>query len=137
MAFLETRGSARRLLEGIAPTEITLAGTVYVGDCLGITGGTWVVSADTLGEQPILVAAVGGASGDKIKAYPMAVVEVVTTLTNAATVGEKVALKDTGEYQAAGAGLPDVGFVASVGSDSLTAILFVCPMAAQLTIQRT
>ena len=136
MAFAETRGSARRLLEGIAPTEITLAGTVYVGDCLGITGGTWVLSAHTSAEEPILIAGVGGASGDIITAYPMAIVEVITTTANVGVVGAKVALTDAGAYGPAGTGLPDVGFTASVGSDSKTAILFLCPMATQLTVVR-
>ena len=136
MAFVETRGGARRLLQGIAPVEVTLAETVVVGDPLGITGGTWVRSVHTSAEEPILIAAVGGLSGEKIKAYPMAVVEVITTATNKATVGSKVALKDTGEYQTAAANLPDVGFVASIGSDEKTAILFLCPMAAQLTVVR-
>jgi len=136
MAFAETRGSGRRLLQGVAPVEVTLAETVYVGDPLGITSGTWVLSAHTSAEEPILIAGVGGASGDIITAYPMAIVEVITTATNKATVGEKVALSDVGAYKAAAATHPDVGFVASIGSDSLTAILFLCPMAAQLTVVR-
>jgi len=135
MAFEETRQD-RKILEGIAPVKITLAGAVKAGDCLGYDSG-WKLSASATIIQPLLVAGEDGASGDVITAYPLAVVEAVTTSGNAATVGETVALKDDGCYQAAGVGLPDVGCVASIGSDSLTAILFLCPMVAQETVVRS
>lgn len=135
MAFLETR-QARTILQGVCPVDVTLAEAVHAGDCLGDSSSTWVLSAHASGEQPKLIAAVDGVSGDIIPAYMMAVIRVTTTSANVATRCEKVALKDTGEYQAAGANLPDVGFVASVASDSLSAELFVCPMMAQLTVVR-
>lgn len=135
MAFVEARQS-RKVLEGIAPVKITLAGAVKAGDCLGYDSG-WKLSASETTIQPLLVAGEDGAIGDVITAYPLAVVEAINILANVATVGEKVALKDDGCYQAAGTGLPDVGYVASIGNDSLTAILFLCPMAAQLTVVRS
>ena len=136
MAFLETRQD-RVVLQGISPVKVTVKEAVKAGDCLGDSSGTWVLSAHASAEQPVLVAGVDGEVDEEITAYIMAVVEVVTTVANKATQGEKVALKDTGEYQAAGAGLPDVGFVASVGSDEKSAILFVCPMVPQLTVVRS
>ena len=134
MAFEEARQS-RRVLEGIAPVKITLAGAVVAGDCVGYSTG-WKLSASATTVQPLLVAGEDGAIGDVITAYPLAVVEAINILANKATVGEKVALKDDGYYQAAGSGLPDVGYVASIGADSLSAILFLCPTAAQITVVR-
>jgi hypothetical protein len=135
MAFLETR-TERRVLEGICPVKITLAGAVKAGDCLGYDSG-WKLSASATAIQPLLVAGEDGASGELIAAYPLAVVEAVTTAANVATVGEKVALKDDGCYQAAGAGLPDVGYVASIGADNLSAIIVVNPQVPQLTVVRS
>ena len=136
MAFVETR-TERTVLEGVAPVKVLLAEDVKAGDCLGDSSGTWVLSADASAEQPKLVAGEDGKSGETITAYMMAVVKVITTVANQATCCEKVALKDTGEYQVAGAGLPDVGFVASVASDEKSAILFLCPMIPQLTVVRS
>jgi len=135
MAFAETRQD-RKILEGIAPVKITLAGAVKAGDCLGYDSG-WKLSASETTIQPLLVAGEAGATDDVITAYPLAVVEAINIEANVATVGEKVALADDGSYQAAGTGLPDVGHVASIGADSLSAILFLCPMAAQLTVVRS
>ena len=52
------------------------------------------------------------------------------------SLGGKVAVTDAGLYAAAGAGLPDVGFVASVDADSLGCVLFLNPTAPQLTVVR-
>jgi hypothetical protein len=134
MAFAET-AQDRRVLEGINPFSVTLAEAVHAGDPLGISGGTWVLSASATVEQPIAIAAENGAVGETITAYTMAVVECVTTSSTYATVGEKVAVSDTGYYMAATADYPDVGFVASIGG-LVTAIVFLCPCAAQLTVVR-
>ena len=134
MAFLETR-QERRLMSGACPVDVTLSEKVNKGDCIGISSATWVLSAHASGEQPLLVAGSAGASGETIKCYPMAILEVTTASANAATVGEVVALKDTGEYQADGAGLPDVGFVISATTTKAT--LCVCPLAPQLTTVRS
>lgn len=127
MAFSETRAQ-RTVKSGVCPVEITLSETVYAGDCLGITGGTWVLSAHASGEQPILVAGVAGVSGERIQAYPMAIVSV--TISGATTVGEVVCLNDSGEYVVDTAEYPDVGW--SISSDTLC----ICPTAAQLTDKR-
>jgi len=136
MAFVETR-TDRIVLSGVGRVEVKLSEAVKAGDCLGDSSGTWVFSAHASAEHPVLVAGVSGLSGETIVAYMMAVLQVTTTLTNVATLGEVVALKDTGEYQAAGSNLPDVGCVASVGSDSLSAIIFVCPMMQLMDTQRS
>jgi len=144
MAFVETRSAAaaRTVLDAVGVCRVALCATsttnvVYAGDSLGIdTNSEWDLSAHASGEQPLLVALESGVGGDTISAALMALIEVTTTSTNVATLGEEVALKDTGEYQATGAGLPDVGFVVSVGSDSLSAILCICPSFPQLTTAR-
>lgn len=138
MAFVETRASgSRRILNGVCPVEVTLSEAVQCGDPLGVDTGTWVRSVDASSEQPLLIAGEDAPSGAIIKAYPMAIVEVVTTLANVSTLGEQVGLKDTGEYQVAASNLPDVGYSCYVGGDSLTAILMVFPLAAQLAYVRS
>ena len=136
MAFAETRRD-RIILEGINPVKVTLAELVFAGDPLGISGGTWVLSASATVEQPVLIAATAGKVGETIYAYPMAVVVCnVASATYAATVGEKVCVNDTGLYIAATADYPDVGFVSSYDAAALQATIFMCPMAAQLTVVR-
>ena len=136
MAFLETL-TDRVVMEGVGRVKVTLAEAVRAGDPLGISDGTWVLSAHASAEQPILIAGEKGIVGQEIDGWIMAVIKVINTSTNVATVGEKVALSDGGLYQAAGTGLPDVGFAASIGSDNLSAILFLNPTAPQLTVVRT
>jgi hypothetical protein len=123
MAFAETR-SANRVVQGILPMKVTLAGDVEAGDCLGYDSG-WKLSASATTIQPILIAGATAVSGAVIDAYPFAVVTVVTTSANTATAGEIVALNDSGEYVAASGGYPDVGVVA--GRGSLWADIIVCP----------
>ncbi len=141
MAFAETR-SSNRVVRGDLGVQVLCYGNVFGGDCLAIdgtygNGNTWNLSASATAEQPLLIASNQGSSGDTITAYPLAIVEVVTTSSNVATVGEKVGVADDGSYAADSAGAyPDVGHVASIGSDSLSAILFLCPMGAQLVTLR-
>jgi len=136
MAFAETRtAGGREILETSEPVLILLAELVFSGDCLGYSSG-WIRSAAATGEHPLLVALDDGAIGDYIKASQMAVVKVTTTATNVAGVGDIVALSDTGDYQVASAGLPDVGFVASIGDDDLSATMVICPQVQQLTSVR-
>jgi hypothetical protein len=135
MAFLETI-SHRLIKEGECPVKITLAGTVYAGDPVGYDSG-WKLAASATVIFPVLIAGQDGVSGDVITAYPIAVVEVVTTLSNAATVGQVVGVTDGGLYSAEGAGLPDVGIVVAKGADSLTAVLFLLPAIVELTVPRT
>jgi len=136
MAFAET-AQDRRVLSGACPVTITLSEDCKAGDCLGISSGTWVVSAHTSAEEPVLVAGTAGISGQKITAYPVAIVECITTSSNVGTLGEVVALSDTGTYKNAASNQPDVGYVASVGSDSLTAILVVYPGVVNVDTPRT
>jgi hypothetical protein len=135
MAFLEVLG-ARTIISGVAPTKITLAGNVNAGDLLGYNSG-WVISASATTIQPLLIAGSSANSGESIIAYPMAVVRTTNLVANVATVGSKVALTDGGLLQPAGAGLPDVGYVASIGSDSLSAVVCLCPMIPQVTVVRS
>lgn len=135
MAFLETL-SSRLVKEGVSPVKITLAGAVKCGDPIGYASG-WKLAASATVAFPVLIAGQDGVSGDVITAYPLAVVEVVTTLANAATPGEIVAVTDGGLYSAQGAGLPDVGIVTAIGPGSLTATLSLIPMIAQIVVART
>lgn len=138
MAFLET-ASQRVIHQGEGPVKVVLEGAVASGDPIGISATPgWVLSADAAVEQPVLVAGEPGVAGDTITAYMMATLRVVTTLTNVATVGEKVSVGDTGLYMAATADYPDVGFVYAIDTTaSLWADLLVFPVAAQLTVART
>lgn len=135
MAFAETV-TPRQVLEGVCPVKVLLAEAVIAGAPLGISSATWVLSAHATAEQPLLIAGEPGAIGDTITAYVMAKVRVTHTLANTSTVGEKVALSDAGAYQAAGGGLPDVGFVSEVETGSLNSTLFLCPICPQLTVVR-
>ena len=145
MAFAETRAATSpRLIKdaaGIMDVTITSTATseiILCGDLLGVDypNKEWTLSAGTTFEHPTMIALEDAYSGDTIKAALMAIVEVVTTSTNAATVGEVAALSDAGAYQVAGGGLPDVGFVVSVGGDSLSAVMVICPAIPRLTTQR-
>ena len=137
MAFLETSRN-RVLKEGVCPVKVTLEEAVQMGDPLGISATPgWVLSASATVEQPVLIAGEKGAVGQTIVAYLVAIVECKNLLANKATLGEKVAVTDTGLYAAAGVGLPDVGFVASVDADSLGCVLFLNPTAPQLTVVRS
>jgi len=134
MAFAETASSIRTV-QGQCPVKITLAGTVQAGDPLGYYSG-WVLSVSTGTIQALLIAGEAGANGEEITAFPVAKVSVITTYANCATVGQRVAISDTGTYAVAASGDPDVGFVTSIGSDSLGAVIELCPMLAQLTVVR-
>ncbi len=74
MAFADAQKDCT-ILQGIAPLEITLAGTVTKGDILGYSSG-WVRALATVGTaiQGRLVAGESGVSGDVITAYALAVV---------------------------------------------------------------
>jgi hypothetical protein len=135
MAFQET-ATAARIVQGWCPIKITLAGSVAAGDPLMYSTG-WVLATRVATEPPLLVAGEAGASGDEITAFPMANVIVTTTATNVATKGEVVAVLDDGSYAAAASTMPDVGFVVSVGGDSLSAVLSLCPAMQIIATKRT
>jgi hypothetical protein len=136
MALLETTNTLRaRQVSGICPVKVVLGGTVQAGDPLGYNSGwIWSVSATTY--QPKLIAGQAGKSGDIITAYPMANVTVNHTVASTGTVGEKVAVADTGYYASAASNTPDIGFVSWVAADSLSSKIFCCPLMAQLAVER-
>jgi hypothetical protein len=136
MAFSETVLN-RKVLQGILPFKVTLAEPVYAGDPLGISSNTWVLSAHADAEEPIAIAGRKGIAGETITAFLMAAVEFTHTSGNVPTDGGKIAVHDSGYYVVAGSGLPDVGYITSVASDSLTSVGVMCPIAPQLTTART
>jgi hypothetical protein len=95
MAFADT--AVRSIQSCSLATPVTLAGTVFKGDAIGITAGTWV-RADGNSSPAItglLVAAEDGISGQIITAYPEAVIDGPT----GATPGAPIFLSDTaGRY---------------------------------------
>ncbi len=123
MAFAET-AKLNRIVTGVCPVKITLAGDVAAGDCLEYNSG-WTTYTNVA--QPLLIAGQEGVSGDIITAYPLGTVVVTHTSTNTATDGNVSALEDTGLYAVAASGDPDVGFCSSVASGSLTSIHVVFP----------
>jgi hypothetical protein len=136
MAFAETDGLDRIIVQGVSPVEITLAGAVDAGDPLMYSTG-WVLSASTGTEPTLLFAAVKAVSGEVIKAYPLAEIQVTNTAGNVGTVGELVAVADDGTYAAAAANTQNVGFVTAIDTvASLWTRICVCGMAASLTVVR-
>jgi hypothetical protein len=136
MAFLETYAN-RQIIQGRGKVEVTLAGTVDAGDALGYSSG-WVLSADAATIQPLLIAGEAGVSGQRIKAFMRATVKTACTAANVATVGDIVAITDAGLYAVSDAAtMPEVGYVSSIGSDNLSVIVSLRPMAAQLTTKRS
>ena len=138
MAFAETRAatSPRTIMEAKGVCNIPITETILAGDCLGISGAAWVLSASATVEQPLLVAIQDGVSGDTIEAAILAIVKCTTTSTNVATVGELVCVDYDGAYKADTGNYPDCGFVTSIGSDSLSAVMIICPLVPQLTTAR-
>jgi len=96
MAFVDA-GTSRKILEGTLPMKITLAGAVVAGDPIMYSTG-WKKAANTSGAPAALIAGEDGASGDIITAYGMAIVECAHTLANVPTMGEQIAVGDTGIY---------------------------------------
>lgn len=136
MAFQETDALDRIIIQGIGPVEITLAGPVDAGDPLMYSSG-WVVSVSTGTEPTLLVAAVKGVSGEVIKAYPLAEIQVTNTSGNVGTVGELVAVLDDGTFAAAASNCQNVGFVTAVDTATSLWTRFVfCGLAASLTVVR-
>ena len=135
MAFVDT-GTSRKIVEGSLPIKITLAGAVVAGDPLMYSTG-WKKALNTSGAPAVLIAGEDGASGDIITAYGMAIVECAHTLANVPTMGEQVAVADTGIYAPDGVGLQDIGYVVGIDSDSLHSQLLVCGMIVELDLPGT
>jgi hypothetical protein len=135
MAFAETVVD-RIIVRGIAPVDITLAGTVNVGDPLMYSSG-WKLSASSGSDATLLVALDKGVSGQVIKAAPIAVIQCTNTAPNVGTVGEIVSVDDNGAYESAASNTQDVGFVTSIGSDSLSTTICVIAPAVVIDTARS
>jgi hypothetical protein len=121
----------RRIVEGVCPVKVTLAGTVQCGDPLKYNSG-WMLATNESGYPAVLIAGQKGVTGDIITAYPMAVIEFTHTLANVPTMGQQIAVQDAGIYGDAGAGFQDIGYVVEIDSDSLHSRAVVCGMIVEL-----
>ncbi len=138
MALLETVQGDREVLDGICPVLIQLVERVDAGAALAvISANKWGLSAHASGEVPWLIAGTAGEVDDYIIAYPMAIVKVTTATTAASTLGEVVALSDTGVYKVDAGNQPDVGFSAIVASDCSSVTMVLCPMIPSMDTPRT
>jgi len=135
MAFVD-KGTSRKVLEGMLPTKITLAGAVVAGDPIMYSTG-WKKALNTSGAPAVLIAGEDGASGDVITAYGMAIVECAHTSANVPTMGEQIAVADTGIYAPDGTGLQDIGYVVGIDADELHSQILVCGMIIELDLAGT
>jgi hypothetical protein len=135
MAFVDA-GTSRKILEGVCPIKITLAGAVVAGDPIMYSSG-WKKADNTSGAPAVLIAGEDGAIGDVITAYGMAIVECAHTAANKPTMGEQVAVADTGIYAPDGTGLQDIGYVVGTDADELHSQLLVCGIIVELDLAGT
>jgi len=135
MAFVDT-GTSRKVLEGMLPIKVTLAGAVVAGDPLMYSTG-WKKAANTSGVPAVLFAGEDGASGDIITAYGMAIIECAHTAANVPTMGEQVAVADAGIYAPDNTGLQDIGYVVGIDSDELHSRILVSGMTVELDLPGT
>ena len=135
MAFVDA-GTSRKILEGMLPMKITLAGAVVAGDPIMYSTG-WKKAANTSGAPAVLIAGEDGAVADVITAYGMAIVECAHTAANKPVMGEQIAVADTGIYAPDGAGLQDVGYVVGTDADELHSQILLCGMIVELDLAGT
>ena len=135
MAFVDA-STSRKVLEGMCPVKVTLAGAVSAGDPLKFSTG-WKLATNESGKPAILIAGEDGAVGDIITAFGMAVVEFTHTLANVPTEGEQIAVADTGIYAPDGTGLQDIGYIVNIDADSLHSRGLLCGMIAELDLAGT
>jgi len=135
MTFVDA-STSRKVLEGVCPVKITLAGAVSAGDPLKYSTG-WKLATNEAGAPAILIAGESGAIGDVITAYGMAVIEFTHTLANVPTEGEQIAVADTGIYAPDGTGLQDIGYIVNIDADSLHSRALVCGMIVELDLAGT
>ena len=135
MAFVD-KGTSRKVLEGMLPMKITLAGAVVAGDPIMYSTG-WKKALNTAGAPAVLIAGEDGAIGDIITAYGMAIVECAHTAANVPTMGEQIAVADTGIYAPDGTGLQDIGYVVGIDSDELHSQILVCGIIVELDLAGT
>ena len=131
MALTET-GLDRRILSGVCPVTILLAGAVQCGDPIKYSTG-WKLATNESGKPAILFAGESGDTGDYIVAYAMAVIELEHTLANVPTMGQQLALADAGTYDATvAANYQDIGYIVEVDADSLHSRALVCGIIVEL-----
>jgi len=130
MAFTDA-STARRVIEGVLDAEITLAGDVSEGDPLMYNSG-WKLSTNVSGKEAILIAGNTGVSGDVITAYGAAKIELTHTNALKPTMGQLIAVADTGLYDDAGSELQDIGHIVEIDDDGLHSRAIVYP--AQVAI---
>ena len=135
MAFVDA-GTNRKILEGMLPMKITLASAVVAGDPIMYSTG-WKKALNTSGAPAVLIAGEDGAVGDIITAYGMAIVECAHTAANKPTMGEQIAVADTGIYAPDGTGLQDIGYIVGIDSDELHSQILVCGMIVELDLPGT
>lgn len=125
MALVDA-STSRRVIEGVLAVEITLAGAVSEGDPLMYSSG-WKLALNTSGAEAVLIAGQTGISEEIITAYGAAIIELTHTLANVPTMGQIIAVADTGIYAAADTALQDIGHIVEIASDSLTSRAIVWP----------
>ena len=135
MAFVDA-STSRKVLEGMLPIKITLAGAVKAGDPLKYSTG-WKLATNESDKPAVLIAGEDGAIGATITAFGMAVIEFTHTLANVPTEGEQIAVADTGIYAPDGVGLQDIGYIVNIDADSLHSRGLVCGMIAELDLAGT
>jgi len=135
MAFVDA-GTSRRIVEAHFPVKVTLASAVVAGDPLMYSTG-WKKALNTSGAPAVLFAGSDGAIGDVITAYGMAIIECAHTAANVPTMGEQIAVADTGIYAPDGTGLQDIGYVVEIDADTLHSRIFVCGMIVELDLAGT
>jgi len=132
MAFVD-KGTSRKILEGMLPMKITLAGAVVAGDPIMYSTG-WKKSLNTSGKPAVLISGEDGAVGDTITAYGMAIVECAHTAANKPVMGEQIAVADTGIYAPDGTGLQDIGYIVGIDTDELHSRILVCGMIVEIDL---
>ncbi len=131
MALVDA-STSRRVLQAWGPVKITLAGTVAPGDPIKYSTG-WKVATNESGKPAILIAGQSGVSDEIITAYVAAIVELTHTAANVPTMGQIIAVADSGGlYTSASAGLQDIGYIMEIGSDSLTSSAYVSGVITEL-----
>ncbi len=126
-----TDSTARRIVQGFMPIQITLAAAVSMGDLLGYDSG-WKLADANAGIPAVLIAGVDGASGAKITAFPAALVDGVT----GATAGADIYLSDTaGNYSATKSATSEQKLGVSLSATEM--FVWLHRFAEKFTIQRT
>ena len=109
MAVTDNTTGGRKIIQGLLPVEVTVSAPVFTGDLIGLSSSdTWVKADAADSELAHLIAAHAGLEGERITAYPLAVVQT----SSLDTIGEEIGLSDTeGDIVALGTQEQSVGFV--------------------------